>query len=197
MPAFLAHQRAGGLAEGPRAELIGGVVEPPARLDPRETIILAHLESSLRAAVSARRQEALTGAERAAAAAALRVERFAAIRLGPSDLLRVDIAVFQPVGLAAVGSSNPSGTPGGSNDPSAAVLVVEVLRGRHSHELRLPLYAAAAVKELWLVDLGRGWTEVFRSPWQSRYRSRTLWYPGEAMPVQQLGAAQIEPLPRL
>ena len=84
---------------------------------------------------------------------------------------------------------------GGSLEPRAALLVVEVARGRLSHEVRAPLYAAAGAKELWLLEVGRGWAEVLRSPWRGLYRSRTLWYPGEAVPVSQLGV-EVEAMQR-
>lgn len=63
------------------------------------------------------------------------------------------------------------------------LLVVEVTRDRSSAHQRLAHYAAAAVREAWLIDLRAYYTEVYRSPWAGLYRSRTLWYPGEAVPI--------------
>ncbi len=174
--AFLAHQRAGGLAEGPRAELIGGVVRAPARLGPREAAVVAYLERALGQAL-ARLDEG----------AALRVEPGAPFRLGPNDLLRADLALLRP--------SAGTGGPGRSLEPRGAVLVVEVARGRLSHEVRAPLYAAAGAAELWLLDVARGWAEVLRSPWGGLYRSRTLWYPGEPVPLTRLGL-EVEAMPK-
>src|SRR5690606_23914026 len=212
--AFLAHLRAGGLIAGPRAELVAGAVQPPARLSPRDTATLLRLEQSLRSAMAGHGGQAvMTAAVEGSRSAPfhLRLERFAALRLGPGDLLRGDLVVLfdttytatrpSPVdpaaarpsatGPSAMGPSRPrpptvpSGANlGGSHDPRAAAFVVEAVRGRSSREQRLPLYAAAGVRELWLLDVGRGWTEVFRSPWRGLYRSRTLWYPGEPMPLQ-------------
>lgn len=168
MAAFLAHQRAGGLREGPRAELVAGEVRAPLRLGPRETAALAHLGRELEAA--------LAGPD---GASGPRLERGAAFRLGPNDLLRADLALTLP--------ASGNGGLGGSLDPRSALLVVEVAHGRVSREERAPSYAAAGAGELWLLEVGRGWTEVLRSPWGGLYRSRTLWYPGEPVPIAKLG----------
>lgn len=175
--AFLALQRAGSLLEGPRAELLAGAVSTAARLEPREAASLIWLERELRAA-----------AAEAAGDGATLVERAVAFRLGPNDLLRADLALLSPAGAA--------GGMGGSTDPKTASLIIEVMRGRASHEVRAPLYAAAGAKELWLLDVSRGWTEVLRSPWRGLYRSRTLWYPGEVLAVPQLGGIEVGIMPR-
>ena len=59
---------------------------------------------------------------------------------------------------------------------------------------RLGLAAAADVPESWLVDMDRGWTEVYRAPFDGRYRSRTIVYPGEAVVPLALTRTTIEPL---
>ena len=186
VPAFLAQQRAGALAEGPRAELIGGVVQAPVRLGPREVATLAHWEKAFQEAL----REAPTEPRLPVSA---QVARFAGLRLGPSDLLRPDLALLASSHLRAPAGS---GAAAASVDPAAALLVVEVERGRSSQE-RLLLYAVAGVRQLWLVDVVRGWTTLYRSPWRGLYRSRTLWYPGESVPLPELGGAEMTPLPRL
>ncbi len=84
---------------------------------------------------------------------------------------------------------------GGSHDPQAAFVVVELARGRATREERVPLYAAAGARELWLLDVARGWTEVLRAPWRGAYRSRTLWYPGEALKLDGLGGMEVVAMP--
>ncbi|HEX7040624.1 MAG TPA: Uma2 family endonuclease [Trueperaceae bacterium] len=174
--AFLAASRAGALAEGPRAELVGGRVRPGRAPSPRETAVLAHLGAQLRG-------DAVLRAGGTAVHAA-------PLRLGPWDLLRADVAVFPAAGRRA---GQPLGV-GGSYDGAAALLVAEVVRGRETHEERAPLYAAGGVRELWLLDVPRGFTEVLRAPWRGVYRSRTLWYPGEGVRALALGV-EVVPLP--
>src|SRR5690606_36658669 len=175
--AFLAASRAGALPEGPRAELVGGRVRPAPAPSPRETVLLAYLAAQLRS----------DDVTRAGAQAVLG----AAIRLGPWDLLRADAALFP---AAAPGRTGAAVGVGGSFEAAAALLVVEVSRGRATHAERAPLYAASGVRELWLVDAARGFTEALRSPWRGVYRSRTLWYPGEALRALALGV-EVVPLP--
>ena len=64
---------------------------------------------------------------------------------------------------------------------------------RHADD-RLALAAAADVPETWLVDLERGWTEVYRAPFDGRYRSRTLAYPGEEIVPLALTRTRVVPL---
>ena len=159
--AFLASLRAGTLPEGPRAELVNGRVRAARLPSPKETALLAHLAAQL-------------GGHELTAAGVVAVLA-APLRLSPWDLLRADLAAFP-----APGRRGELGL-GGSYDPAAALLVAEVVRGRDTQGERAPLYAAAGVRELWLLDAARGYTEVLRSPWRGLYRSRTLWYPGEAV----------------
>ncbi len=194
VPEFLVQLRAGALLEGPRAELLGGRVSVPPVLGPAEAAALIGLEDRLRSA--GLREEGVL------------VERAAPLRLGPMDLLRPDLCLLADLGFGAGGEvAGPDGrvragrrgpqvqpTIGGSYDPSSVLLVVEVARGRLSLEQRLPLLASAGVRELWLLDLQRGWTEALRAPWQGLYRSRTLWYPGERVPIVSLSGVMIEPL---
>jgi len=183
--AFLAQQRLGALAEGPRAELIGGRVVVPANPGPAEAAALAGLMQAIEAADPA-----------AYGVVALRA---APLRLSPSDLLRADIALLREAGALPRGHAHRPAQVGlgigGSFDPAAAVLIVEISAGRPSHEQRLPLYAAAGARDVWLLDLRRGWVEAFRSPWRGLYRSRTLWYPGERIPLVALAGLFIEALP--
>ncbi len=184
----MSEYRVGSLREGPRAELIGGRVSTREYPDPAHTAAVLALEDRLRAL--------RLGDE------GVLVVRSPPVRLGPTDLLRPDLALLVDAESAA-GKYHArtrgrqavvAAGVGGSFDPSAVLLAVEVSRGRVSLEERLPLYAVAGVRELWLLDLRRGWTEALRSPWQGLYRSRTLWYPGERVPIVSLAGVMVEPL---
>ena len=183
VPAFLAALRAGALTEGPRAELHGGRVVTGHTPTPTQMAVLAHVHAGLNS----------SAVERAGGVVVVNP----AFRLGPGDLLRADLALLRRhevraatgrVALAAAGV-------GDSYDPEAAFVIVELTRGRSTREQRVPLYASAGARQLWLLDVTRGWTEVLRSPWRGAYRSRTLWYPGEALRLDALGDLEVIAMP--
>ncbi len=180
VPAFLAALRAGALPEGPRAELLAGRVSPGHTPTPTQMAVIAHLYAALS------RPEVME-------AGGLVVVN-AAFRLGPGDLLRADLALLGAHGAGRDAGFATAGV-GGSHDPHAAFVVVELVRGRATREERVPMYAAAGARELWLLDVARGWTEVLRSPWRGAYRSRTLWYPGEALRLDGLGGLEVVAMP--
>ncbi|HEX7001473.1 MAG TPA: Uma2 family endonuclease, partial [Trueperaceae bacterium] len=141
VPAFLAALRAGALPEGPRAELLGGRVSPGHTPTPTQMAVIAHLYAAL-------------SRPQVAAAGGLAVVS-AAFRLGPGDLLRADLALLRAPGGGRDAGMVATGV-GGSHDPQAAFVVVELARGRATREERVPLYAAAGARELWLLDVARG-----------------------------------------
>ena len=59
--------------------------------------------------------------------------------------------------------------------PADVLLLVEVADTsyRFDREIKLPLYAAAGIPEVWLVDLTRNVVEVFRQPAGERYQTLT------------------------
>ncbi len=183
VPAFLAALRAGTLPEGPRAELHGGRVVPGYTPSPTEMAMLANLHAALGA--------------RDIVAAGCQVHVNPAFRMGPGDLLRADLALLVTAGGAPVPGSTGRAVAGvgGSFDPDAALLIVELARGRAARVDRVALYGAAGARELWLLDTARGWTEVLRSPWRGVYRSRTLWYPGEAIRLAALSGPEVVAMP--
>ena len=183
VPAFLAALRSGALAEGPRAELLGGRVVPGHTPSPTQMAVLAHVHAGI----------ASREVREAGGIAVVNP----AFRLGPGDLLRADLSLLRaPDAYAgARGAAVATAGVGGSFDPQAAVVIIELARGRSTRELRVPLYAAAGARELWLLDVIRGWTEVLRSPWRGAYRSRTLWYPGEALRLQELDGLEVVAMP--
>ena len=58
--------------------------------------------------------------------------------------------------------------------PADILLAVEVLSSSDAYDrtLKLPLYARAGVREVWLVDLERGVVETYQHPSQRGYRER-------------------------
>ena len=78
--------------------------------------------------------------------------------------------------------------PGGPRDypdshPSTALLVVEVADSSllHDRKRKLPVYAAAGIAEVWILDLKRKALEVYRDPASDAYRSRTVLRGGESV----------------
>ena len=117
--------------------------------------------------------------------AAWSVERPARLTGGVLGVVRADLAVLAPgPGGASIHRTQLVAffgrEPGGVGHP-AAMLVAS---------------AAADVPEAWHVDAERGWTVVYRAPWQGRYRSRTLVYPGEAVVPLALTRLAVVPLSR-
>jgi hypothetical protein len=53
------------------------------------------------------------------------------------------------------------------------------------------------VGEVWLLDLENVWLEVYRAPAAGRFRSRTLWYPGERVGPVALDGVTVEVLASL
>jgi len=166
---FLARQRAGAMAAGPRAELIGGRVEAPAL--PRSVEVAAVV------GLAARLEPLLLGRARLAFLPALRLSR--------NDLLRPDLALLD---------ASPRFGRGSSRAGSEVLLVVELVRGAATKDVRLPLYARGGVGEAWLLDLENGWAEVYRVPAGGAFRSRTLWYPGERVGPVALEGVRVEVL---
>ena len=189
--AFLARQRAGALHEGPRAELVAGRPVPVGSLSPPEAAALVALGQAFQA-------NELTDL-------GVEVLPWAPLRLGPVDLVRAALALLpgpafearrSDGGQSRHPSKDPGSTPGigGSHDPAAALLVVETVTTATGQPQRLARYAAAGARELWLLDVRRGWVESLRSPWRGEYRSRTLWYPGESVPISALHTVSVEAL---
>ncbi|HET8984746.1 MAG TPA: Uma2 family endonuclease [Trueperaceae bacterium] len=187
--AFLARQRSGALHEGPRAELVDGKVVAGAPLDPGEASALVNLTKAF--------------AQAGLGDLGVEVLTWAPLRLGPIDLVRAAVVLLpgpayveeRPDDAPTVGRGRDVGAGiGGSYDPASSLLLVETVRpGRDQHE-RLARYAAAGAREVWLLDVRRGWIESFRSPWRREYRSRTLWYPGESVPLSSVHSVAVEAL---
>jgi hypothetical protein len=169
---FLARQRAGALPAGPRAELIDGRVEVPSLPRSVEVAAVVGLASRLEPVLLGRAELAF----------------LPPLRLGPRDLLRPDLALLD---------ASPRFGREASRAGGEALLAVEVLRGARSMDARLPRYARGGVGEVWLLDLENVWLEVYRAPAAGRFRSRTLWYPGERVEPVALDGVKVEVLASL
>lgn len=187
--AFLARQRAGALHEGPRAELVDGKVVAATQIDPNEAAALVDLTRAFAVADLADH--------------GVDVLPWAPLRLGPIDLVRTALVLLPGPAYFDLHSLEPwaarqrrdagAGT-GGSYDPAGTLLVVETVRAGSEQRERLARLAAAGARDVWLLDVRRGWVESYRSPWRGEYRSRTLWYPGEAVPVSTLDGVTVQAL---
>lgn len=169
---FLTRLKGGRVGHAHLAELQGGliVVDQPAAGQAAE--VLARLVGEL---------------ERQAGRAGARTVVRPLLRLGPADLWRPH------VGLVAERSALALDHPGATLEPANALLIV-LLAPKEAAAERVARYAAAGVRELWCVSLCWGFTVRYGSPWAGRFRSRTLWYPGEALPVAALASARVEAL---
>lgn len=97
-------------------------------------------------------------------------------------------------GRRAAGGARPVAGEGGPVAGARRPLDRAAAAVALAQDERLAAYALAGVREVWVLDLVRGWTEAYRAPWGGSYRSRTLWYPGEEVPIAALGGAVVESL---
>jgi Uma2 family endonuclease len=72
--------------------------------------------------------------------------------------------------------------------PADVLLLVEVMdaSAERDRRLKLPLYARAAIREVWLVDLGAERLEVHRQPEADGYRQTHLLRRGESTTIEAL-----------
>lgn len=123
----------------------------------------------------------------AAAGSGAQVASRPLVRLSVSDLWRPHLGLFPAREAGSVRLL-------GATVEARRALLLVVLTNNGAKDERLAGYASAGVRELWCVSLCHGWTVRYRSPWAGVYGSRTLWYPGEGVPVGGLGGVQVEAL---
>jgi Uma2 family endonuclease len=72
--------------------------------------------------------------------------------------------------------------------PADALLVIEVADTSlgYDRDVKAPLYAAAGVRELWIIDLHGQALEIYREPSTQGYRQVRLARPGETVSVSAL-----------
>ncbi len=171
---FLSRLKQGAFADPVLAELRGGRAARARPVAGQAASVLRRLEQQLRLVA-------------AHGGAAVYVRPL--VRLGPAELWRPPLAL-----APARGAATPA-LVWGTFEAARASLIVELGDDAAAQE-RAAGYAAAGAPELWLLALCRGWTVRYRSPWAGSFASRTLWYPGEAVPVAALGASHVEALER-
>lgn len=200
---FIALLRTLDKSEAARTELCAGRVRQFPRLRSVQAEALLGLSRRLEAAV-----EAWAAQEQDATGAVHRPEVVVRplVRVGPDDLVRPELALLVVRGHEGSGAGDrptpPTYVAGAlgtaSVGPAQVALAVELAppSGGRANEAdrmsaRLMAYARAGIREVWLLDLERGWTEAYRTPWAGAFTSRTLWYPGEEVPLAALGGAGV------
>jgi hypothetical protein len=75
--------------------------------------------------------------------------------------------------------------------PADIWFVAEVSRSslEYDREVKLPLYAQAAIPEVWIIDLAGRQAEIYSGPAAGQYRSRTIIGPEEVLEFPALGIA--------
>lgn len=166
--------RAGVLTEDDRVELLDGEIVEMGALGSRHISCVARLH---RAFVEALGDRAFVTSQ-------------GAVRLGRYSEPHPDVAVLRP--RADDYAGNIAG-------PEDTLLLVEVADTSltYDRDVKLPLYAAAGIREVWIVDLTARVVQVCREPRQAAYRVQSRLERGTlsplAFPELELETGQILP----
>lgn len=70
-------------------------------------------------------------------------------------------------------------------EPRDVLFMIEVSDStlRYDRDLKIPLYAAADVAEVWLVDVAARTVTIYREPEGNRYKSETIYRAGDTIPL--------------
>ncbi|HET6566473.1 MAG TPA: Uma2 family endonuclease [Rhodothermales bacterium] len=103
------------------------------------------------------------------------------VRLGQNDEPQPDLVLLREL-------ESPASFP----SPEDIVLLVEVadMTLRYDRRVKVPMYAAAGVPEVWIVDIGGDRIEVYRDPEGKRYKGRSVYSRGETIGVVALPALE-------
>lgn len=79
-------------------------------------------------------------------------------------------------------------------EPSDVLFVVEVSDStlRYDRDMKVPLYAACDIAEVWLLDVTAREVTVFRTPRGNRYEQQTVYGPGDSIPLRGFPGQSIE-----
>ena len=110
---------------------------------------------------------------------------------------RAEVSVQNPVILDGTSEPQPDlvllrPKPSSYTDahpvPEDIFLVVEVSDTTllYDRNIKLPRYAAAGVREVWIIDLGARTVEVCRRPHSGNYTERRILHKGESLSVEAL-----------
>jgi Uma2 family endonuclease len=80
---------------------------------------------------------------------------------------------------------------GAAPGPGDVLLAIEVADSSLGYDrgVKLPLYGRSGIREVWIVDLGRGCVDAYRGPAADGYAERRTYRPGESLPLPLPGAA--------
>ncbi len=152
---------AGLFLERPRVELVDGEIVDMAPIGPRHALCVSVLSEWFVPRLAGR---------------ALLFPQLS-LRLGPRTECQPDLVLVRPP-RAAYRGANPA--------PSDALLLVEVADTSRAYDrqVKAPMYAAADVPEVWIVDVVSETVEVYREPASDRYREvRRVGRGGSAAPA--------------
>ena len=159
----------GPLHEAAASELVGGVLRALPTPSAAALRAVADLAAALRAAASDHR-----------------VELAAALVVGPSDLLRPEVALVRPVWPSPPGPPPSEGLGGRRGAPlaarwAAAGLALAVFVGEDEAPLRWRAHrcAGAGVREVWTIAVGERRASRWRAPIDGRYGRRDALPAGE------------------
>lgn len=154
---------AGILGEDDRVELLDGEIVEMAAIGSRHAACVDGLNR--------------TAMERASELALVRIQN--PVRLSELSEPEPDLALVEP---------HPDGYAGAHPTPADVLLLVEVAQTSAGPDrvVKIPLYAAAGIPEVWLVDLQEDRVEVFREPGREGYADRRVAGPGEELCAERV-----------
>ena len=96
------------------------------------------------------------------------------VRLSPDSEPEPDIALLRP---------RPDFYAAGHPGPADVYLIVEVADTtlRYDRDVKVPLYAAAGIPEVWIADLTGDAVRAFREPGPDAYRQAAVYRRGDAL----------------
>jgi len=165
--------RAGIFDEDARVELLDGEIVEMTPIGRQHFLVTLRINTAFHAAFMGVAQVSVQGP----------------VRLGKRSEPQPDLALLRP-GI--------SDLPG----PEDVLLLVEIADTtvELDRRIKMPLYARAGVREVWLVDLTRDVVEVYRDPTRGRYLSVRVARQGEliapeALPDRSVAVSDLLPSP--
>lgn len=78
-------------------------------------------------------------------------------------------------------------------EPSDVLFIVEVSDStlRYDRDMKVPLYAACDIAEVWLLDVTARQVTVFRGPAGNHYEQQTVYGPGDSIPLNGFSGQSI------
>jgi Uma2 family endonuclease len=151
------------LAEDDRVELINGEIVEMAPIGSRHAACVKRLNNLFSRQVGDR---AVVGVQDP-------------VRLDEYSEPQPDLTLLRP---------RPDYYAGGHPGPEDVLLVVEVAEtsAEYDRQIKVPLYARAGIREVWLVDLAASAVEVYREPTPEGYRQVRRFGRGETLSPEAL-----------